>query len=179
MSSRMRLPATLPAKGARYAISGTASTVALPLFTSMTERANSHTTRICSSVDLPELLSAAGKITSSGLRMNSVGSLKRLKFWMVTLELWGSTTPWRRIRHRLVRLPAALGGEHGVVDRKNALFGAVAAVGLLVLLPDDGELIEDISRGITGCGKWYLSAADCSAVSPSACRQPQSALHGR
>src|SRR5919108_4649831 len=31
----------------------------------------------------------------------------------------GSTTPWRRIQLRLVRLPAALGGEHGVVDGKD------------------------------------------------------------
>jgi hypothetical protein len=48
----------------------------------------------------------------------------------------------------LVRLAVALGGEHGVVDRKDALFGAVAAVSLLVLLPDDGELVEDIGHGI-------------------------------
>ena len=48
----------------------------------------------------------------------------------------------------MVRLPAALGGEHGVVDLKDALFGAIAAVGLFVLLPDAGELVEDVGHGI-------------------------------
>jgi hypothetical protein len=53
-------------------------------------------------------------------------------------------TPWRRVQLRLVRLPAALGAEQGVVDLKDALFGAVSAVGLLVLLPGDREPVEDV-----------------------------------
>jgi hypothetical protein len=68
-------------------LTGTISPAALPFFTSMTERANSHTANACSSVDLPELLAPARKVTPSGLSMNSVDSLKRSKFWMVTLEM--------------------------------------------------------------------------------------------
>ena len=68
---------------------------------------------------------------------------------MVTLEIMGSTTPWERVERCLVWSATALGGEHGVVDLKNALFGAVAAMGLFVFLPDNRELVEDIGHGIT------------------------------
>jgi hypothetical protein len=60
----------------------------------------------------------------------------------------GLTIPWRWVERRLVRSATALGSEHGIVERKDALFGTVAAVGLLVFLPDDGELVEDIGHGI-------------------------------
>jgi hypothetical protein len=53
-----------------------------------------------------------------------------------------------RIQRDLIGPPAALGGEHGVVELKDALFGTVSAMGLLVLLPDDGELVEDIGHSI-------------------------------
>jgi hypothetical protein len=75
--------------------------------------------------------------------------LKHLNFQIETLEIMDSMTPCRRIQLRLVRLTAVLIGEHGIVDLKDALSGAVVAVDLLILLPDDGELVEDIGHGIT------------------------------
>jgi hypothetical protein len=54
-----------------------------------------------------------------------------------------------------------LGGEHGILDLKDALFGAVAAVGLLILLPDDGKLVEDIGHSITRLQEVALERRQC------------------
>lgn len=44
-----------------------------------------------------------------------------------------------RVEARRVGLAGALGGSEGVVDFEDDALGAVFAVGLLVVLPDDGE----------------------------------------
>jgi hypothetical protein len=49
----------------------------------------------------------------------------------------------------LVRPTTTLGSEHGVIDLEDTLFGAIAAIGLLIFLPDDLELVEDVDHGIT------------------------------
>jgi hypothetical protein len=69
---------------------------------------------------------------------------------MVTLEIMGLTTPWRRVERCLVRSATALGGKHGIIEFEDALFGAIAAMGVLILLPDDRELVEDVGHCVAG-----------------------------
>ena len=55
----------------------------------------------------------------------------------------------QRAKRRQVRPTAALSGEHGMIDREDGLFGAIATVSLFIFLSHNGELVGDISHGVT------------------------------
>jgi hypothetical protein len=42
-----------------------------------------------------------------------------------------------------------LSGKHGVTDREDARFGAIATASLFIFLSHNREPVEDISHGIT------------------------------
>jgi hypothetical protein len=59
-----------------------------------------------------------------------------------------SAFSWQLAKRRLVRPTVTLSGEHGVIDREDALFSAIATVNLFIFLSHNRELIEDTSHGI-------------------------------
>ena len=75
---------------------------------------------------------------------------------------------------RLVKLTTTLRDQHAIIDGKNALFGAVAAMDALVLLTDDRELVENIGHGVGQNSASYKGRLH-SAFLPE--RMPQTSAH--
>jgi hypothetical protein len=60
-----------------------------------------------------------------------------------------SAFSWQLAKRRLVRPTVTLIGEHGLIDREDALLDAIATVSPFIFLSHDRELVEDISHRVT------------------------------